>query len=320
MKTLYPDIQPFRTWWLNTSDGHEVCVYESGTPSGQPLLYVHGGPGGGISPSYGRYFDPKHFHVILVDQRGCGQSRPLGRVENNTTWNLITDFENIRKELGIKQWTLWGGSWGTALSLAYAQTHPDVVTAIVLRAVYLARKEDLEWTYKFGMKYVYPEQYEKFLAVLPEKDREDVVNGYYKLFQSGNWNKELEAARNLWALSLRAISLYPQAPDRSLVGWKDDEKMHAAGKIANHYQYHRYFFDEKTALLNNAYKIAHIPVRIIHGRVDMLCPYRTAFTLHRALSNSTLIEVPDACHSSLEPGIVHHLIEASEWLKTFEKP
>ena len=311
LKSLYPKIKPFKTWHLKVSEIHTICIDQVGNPEGIPILYLHGGPGAGISPSYYRYFDPEKFHVILVDQRGCNRSTPLGCTEENTTSDLIEDFERIRKELNIKKWVLCGGSWGSTLSLAYAQAFPEVVSAMILRGVFLGRPEDLDWLYKYGMSEIFPEQYEKYLSILPPEDRDDPVEGYYKLSISGDREKELSAAKEIWNLSLRAMNMGCV----EALGFNfSDELFLAAGKIVIHYQLHGYFLRDKKQIVNNFDKIKHIPTRIIHGRFDVITNYNNAYIAHKNIDNSELIVAENSCHSADEPEIIHHIVDSEDWL------
>jgi proline iminopeptidase len=306
MRELYPEIEPFATWFFDTGDGHRVYVEEVGNPFGKPVVFLHGGPGGGTNSMQRRFFDPARYHIVLFDQRGCGRSTPHASVENNTTWKLVEDVERIRKRLDIERWQVFGGSWGSTLALAYAETHPDRVTELVLRGIFLLRPFELEWFYQQGASNLFPDVWEAYLAPIPEEERSDLVHAYHRRLFGDDDTVRLDAARawTTWEWSTSALR-----PD--FQGGTDDEYL-AFARIENHYFVNRGFFDSLSQLIENAGRIAHIPTVIVHGRYDVVCPVRNAWDLHRALPDSELHIIPDAGHSVAEPGITDALIAATD--------
>lgn len=305
MHQLFPEIEPFKTWFLDTGDGHSLYVEQSGNPQGKPVIFLHGGPGGGTNPNQRRLFDPGAYHIILFDQRGCGKSTPHASVENNTTWHLVADIERIREELGIERWQVFGGSWGSTLALAYAETHPGRVTELVLRGIFMLRPYELEWFYQEGASNVFPDVWESYLAPIPVAEQGDLMAAYHRRLFGSNEDAQLEAARawSIWEWSTSA--LIPEVEGGS------DEKCLAFARIENHYFVNKGFFDTEDQLLANANRLADIPSVIIHGRYDVVCPVRNAWDLHKAMPHAELRIIPDAGHSMAEPGITDALIEAT---------
>ncbi|MET9490098.1 prolyl aminopeptidase [Nocardia sp. NPDC006630] len=318
MRSLYPPIEPYELGMLDVGDGQQLYWEVSGNPDGKPVVFLHGGPGGGTAPFHRQFFDPAAYRIVLFDQRGCGQSTPHiadgASLESNTTWNLVADIEALRTHLGVERWQVFGGSWGSTLALAYAQTHPDRVTELVLRGIFLLRRKEIDWYYNGAAGYVYPDEWEKFLAPVPESDRgDDLVEVYHRLLHSPDEKIATDAAVAWSTWEGATSSLLPQ-PDR-VAETADPRFALAFARIENHYFHHRGFLDEGQ-LLRDIERIAHIPGVIVQGRHDVVCPAVSAWDLHRAWANSELHLVPDAGHAAAEPGITHHLVEATDKYRT----
>lgn len=305
MHQLFPEIEPFRTWFLDTGDGHSLYVEQSGNPQGKPVVFLHGGPGGGTNPKQRQLFDPNAYHIILFDQRGCGQSTPHASVENNTTWHLVSDIEQIREQLGIERWQVFGGSWGSTLALAYAESHPDRVSELVLRGIFLLRPYELRWFYQEGASNLFPDIWESYLAPIPANERNDLMAAYHRRLFGEDQVAKTAAARawSFWEWSTSA--LIPQVEGGS------DDKCLAFARIENHYFVNSGFFDSPDQLLANAGRLSGIPTVIVHGRYDVICPLRNAWDLHKAMPHAAFHIVPDAGHSVAEPGITDALISAT---------
>ncbi|HET9658713.1 MAG TPA: prolyl aminopeptidase [Thermomicrobiales bacterium] len=305
MHQPFPEIEPFHTRFLETGDGHTIYIEQSGNPAGKPVVFLHGGPGGGTNPRQRQLFDPEAYHIILFDQRGCGRSTPHASVENNTTWHLVADTERIREALGIEKWQVFGGSWGSTLALAYAETHPDRVTELVLRGIFMLQPYELAWFYQEGASYIFPDVWEGYLAPIPAEERRDLMTAYHRRLFGDDEAAQLEAARawSLWEWSTSA--LIPEVEGGT------DDKCLAFARIENHYFVNKGFFDTEDQLLANANRLSDIPTVIIHGRYDVICPVRNAWELHKAMPHAELRIIPDAGHSMAEPGITDALIEAT---------
>ena len=309
MRTLYPEISTYQNEQLDVGDEHRLYLEISGNPNGEPILFGHGGPGGGCSPQHRRFFNPEHYKIILFDQRGCGRSTPHGRLENNTTEHLIADIEQIRTHLGLDKWALFGGSWGSTLSLAYAQSHPDRVNALFLRGIFLCRPRDIQWFYQEGASYVFPDHWESFIAPIPADQRNDMVNSYYKVLTSDNELERMAAAKawSIWEGQCSTLD-----PNPSLVEhFGDPHVALAMARIEAHYFSNDSFMSENQ-LLNNCDRITQIPTWIIHGRYDMVCPIEQAHLLAKRLPQAHFDIVRDAGHSAFEPGITDRLIHATD--------
>jgi len=308
MQGLYPEIEPARQWRLAVDAPHELYIEECGNPDGIPVLFLHGGPGAGCVSYHRRFFDPAIYRIILFDQRGAGQSTPHAELEGNTTQALVADIESIREELNIEQWLLFGGSWGSTLSLVYAQTHPQRVSGLILRGIFLCRPQDIYWFYQHGASRLFPEYWEQYLAPVPEPERGDMVSAYYKLLTSDDEPTRLEAAR-AWSLwEGHTISLLP---------CKETEQTFAAAKFALamariecHYFMNQSFLEDNQ-ILNNVDKIADIPAIIVHGRYDVVCPVDQALALHAAWPQAELQVVANAGHAASEPAIIDALVSAT---------
>lgn len=314
MRTLYPPLEPHRDGMLDVGDGQHIYWEESGNPEGKPVVFLHGGPGGGTSPTHRQFFDPAAYRIVLFDQRGCGRSTPHvadgASLEVNTTWHLVADIERLRGHLGIDRWQVFGGSWGSTLALAYAQTHPERVTELVLRGIFLLRRKEIDWYYNGAAGFVYPDEWEKYLAPIPEAERDgDLVAAYHRLLHSPDPDIATAAAVAWSTWEGATSSLLPQ-PDRVAESAEPRFAL-AFARIENHYFVHGGFLEDGQ-LLRDIDRIAHIPAVIVQGRHDIVCPAISAWDLHRAWPGSRLHLVPDAGHAAAEPGITHHLIEATD--------
>ncbi len=311
-RVLYPEIEPYRQGRLAVSGGHELYFEESGNPNGKPVVFVHGGPGGGSEPKQRRYFDPSAYRIVLLDQRGCGKSTPFASLEHNTTWDLVEDLETVRVHLGIDRWQVFGGSWGSTLSLAYAQTHPERVTELVLRGIFLIRREEIAWFYQEGASYIYPDAWQPYLEHIPEAERGDLLRAYHRRLTSDDPAVRLAAAKT-WSVWEGSTSCLLPNPDL-IAKTGGDEFALAFARIECHYFVHDAWLTEGRELLApaNIAKIRHIPTVIVQGRYDVVCPAKTAWDLHRAFPESELHIVPDAGHAAAEPGTVHELISATD--------
>ncbi|QIS10822.1 prolyl aminopeptidase [Nocardia arthritidis] len=314
MRILYPELEPYDTGMLDVGAGDKVYWEVSGNPAGKPVIFVHGGPGGGTEPFHRRFFDPKRYRIVLFDQRGCGRSTPHiadgASLDANNTQNLIADMELLREHLGIERWQVFGGSWGSTLGLAYAQTHPERVTELVLRGIFLLRRKELDWFYNGGIAALFPDEWEKYLAPVPAAERDgDLIEAYHRLLHSPAPEIAQEAAVTWSVYEGSTSSLLPK-PNR--VSESAEPRFALAfARIENHY-FRNGGFLEEGQLLRDIGKIAHIPAVIVQGRYDVVCPATSAWDLHRAWPGSVLHIVPDAGHASNEPGIVDRLVEATD--------
>jgi proline iminopeptidase len=310
LRTLYPPLEPYRTGRLRVSALHELYFEESGNPKGKPVLFVHGGPGGGTEPKHRRFFDPQAYRIVLVDQRGCGQSTPHAELEENTTWHLVADLEQLREHLGIQKWQVFGGSWGSTLALAYAQKHPERVTELVLRGIFLLRKQEIDWFYQRGCSAMFPDAWESYLAPIPEEERGDLLHAYHRRLTGPDPKVRQEAARawSVWEGSTSCL-----LPNADLIArTAGDEFSLAFARIECHYFVNRGFMRTDAQLLEDAHKIRHIPGVIVQGRYDVVCPAESAWALHRAWPEAELRIIADAGHSANEPGITSALVEATD--------
>jgi proline iminopeptidase len=306
---LFPAIEPYREGRLKVSELHTIHYEECGNPKGRPLVFLHGGPGGGIQPDYRRYFDPKKWRIVLFDQRGCGKSRPFAELRENTTWHLVADIEHLRSHLDIDRWVVFGGSWGSTLALAYAQTYPRQVKALVLRGIFLLRRSELHWFYQEGASHLFPDAWEPYLAQIPEGERSDMIKAYYRRLTSRSRKVRRAAAKawSVWEGSTSKLFTDPELVKKFGGGRFAD----AFARIEAHYFVNRGFL-AKDQLLRNARRLRHIPAVIVQGRYDVVCPATSAWALHRAWPEAKLVMVPDAGHSMSEPGIRSALIEATD--------
>jgi proline iminopeptidase len=312
LRVLYPPVKAYNTGFLRVSEVHEIYFEESGNPKGKPAVFVHGGPGGGTDPKMRCYFDPKRYRIILFDQRGCGKSRPHASLVDNTTWHLVDDMERLREHLGIVSWLVFGGSWGSTLALAYAETHPLRVTELVLRGIFLLRRWEIEWFYQNpgGAGALYPDLWERYVEPIPESERGDMVGAYYKRLTSDD-PKVLAKAAQAWSIWEGATSFLRLNPDY-VAKFQQDAYAAAFARIECHYFINKGFFRSDAQLLENVDKIRKIPTVIVQGRYDVICPMKSAWDLHRAWPEADLRIVPDAGHSALEAGNIHELISATD--------
>ena len=311
-RMLYPDLEPFHTGRLKVSPVHELYFEESGNPNGKPVLFLHGGPGGGTEPKHRRYFDPAAYRIVLLDQRGCGRSTPFASLEANTTWDLVSDIEALRKELGIGKWQVFGGSWGSTLALAYAETHPERVTELVLRGIFLLRKEEIQWFYQEGSSWIFPDAWHDYLTHIPVAERGDLLSAYYKRL-TGSDAAVRSAAAKVWSVwEGRTSCLIPNA--ELIARTAGDEFALAFARIESHYFVNDGWLTNGRELLApaNIEKIRKIPGVIVQGRYDVVCPAKSAWDLHTMWPEADLRIVPDAGHAASEPGIVHELISATD--------
>ena len=305
---------PFNSGRLKVSALHEIYYEEVGNPDGRPIVFIHGGPGGGLEPSHRRYFDPAHYRVVLFDQRGCGQSTPYADLRENTTWDLVADMEKLREHLNIEQWTLFGGSWGSTLALLYAEAHPQRTLGLILRGIFLCRRKDLAWFYQAGASHLFPEVWAEYEAVIPEGERHDFMAAYYKRLTSDDRAVRLKAAR-AWSLWEGATSkLIPNQDFIDTFG--TDQFAEAFARIECHYFVNGIWMRHDNQILEDVGRIRHLPCEIVHGRYDVVCPVNQAYDLNQAWPESRLNIVPDAGHSAKEPGILKGLLEATERFKS----
>lgn len=308
MANLYPEIEPYVSHSLAVEKPHILHVEECGNPRGLPVLFVHGGPGAGCEPYHRRFFDPQVYRIILVDQRGCGRSIPHAELEGNNTRALISDMEFVRNHLGVERWLLFGGSWGSTLSLAYAQSHPDRVLGLILRGIFLLRPHEIHWFYQEGASRVFPDRWAQFLEPIPEQERGDLLKAYHRRLTGNNELQRLAAAKawSVWEGSTSTLTPNPAVIDH----FADPFTALSLARIESHYFINNGFL-EPNQLLRDCHKLAGIPGIIVHGRYDIVCPVENAWELHHAWSDSELRIIPDAGHSASEPGIIDALITAT---------
>ncbi|HEY9725766.1 MAG TPA: prolyl aminopeptidase [Chroococcales cyanobacterium] len=315
MRELYPPIEPYREEKLKVSDLHTIHFEESGNPNGKPVIFLHGGPGGGIEPIYRQYFDPEKWRIAIFAQRGCGQSMPHAELRENTTWDLVSDIEKLREHLGIESWVVFGGSWGSTLALAYSQTHPDRCKGLILRGIFMLRRKELRWFYQEGASYIFPDAWEEYLKPIPLDERDDLLSAYYKRLTSKDQETRLEAARawSIWEASTSKLYLSQELLQR----FGDSKFADAFARIECHYFVNGGFFDREEQLLENVDRIRQIPAVIVQGRYDIVCPMISAWELHRAWPEAEFIVAPDAGHSMTEPGIRSALLDATDKFAQF---
>lgn len=305
---LFPPIEPYETNFISV-DGHEIYFEQCGNPEGKPAVFLHGGPGGGGSTSVRRFFDPDIYRIIVFDQRGCGRSKPHACLEKNTTWDLVSDIELIRERLQIKQWLVFGGSWGSTLALAYAQSHPDAVSEMILRGIFMLRKKELDWFYQNGASNIFPDAWEKFIEPIEKSKRDDLISAYYEIFNGKDEEKKIEAAIawSRWEGSTVNLSYNPEMVD----SFSEPEFALAFALIENHYFINKGFLSHEQQLIDNINIIRNIPATIIQGRYDVCTPISTAWELHKNWPEAELIITPFSGHSAFEKEITHELILAT---------
>jgi proline iminopeptidase len=311
-RDLYPSIEPVQSEMLKVSDLHTIYYEQCGALNGRPALALHGGPGGGISPEMRRFFDPARYSVVLMDQRGCGRSAPHAELRENTTWDLVADIERVREKLGIEKWLVFGGSWGSTLALAYAAVHPQRVAGLVLRGIFLVRKSEIDWFYQSGASFVFPDAFARYVSVIPEDERGDLLSAFHKRLTSASANERLRAARAWSRWEGETISF--AGPSALPTRFNEDRFVEAFARIENHYFVNKGFFAHDGWLLDQAARLRHVPCRIAHGRYDMCTPLANAWDLKQRWPELELDVIPDAGHSSLEPGIVDSLVRATDWM------
>ena len=310
MLKLYPPIEARRTGFLRVSDLHEIYWEESGNPQGLPVIGIHGGPGGGSSPEMRRFFDPTVYRIILIDQRGCGKSTPHSELRENDTWALVSDIEAVREHLGIEKWVLFGGSWGSTLALSYAVTHTERVFGLILRGIFLLTESEVRWFYQEGASRLFPDSYDRYIAPIPEAERGDLLHAFYRRL-TGDDKAARRAAAKAWAC-WEGETITIQGPTSRPKRFEEDDFADAFARIECHYFVNKGFFEKDGWLLEQAAeKLANIPGKIIHGRYDVVTPLSTAWGLKEAWPIAELDIVPNAGHSSLEPGIVDKLIRST---------
>jgi len=308
-RTLYPPIAPYSTGTLRVDALHELYFEESGNPRGKPVVFLHGGPGAGANAAVRRFFDPQRYRIVVFDQRGSGRSRPHASLEDNTLAHLLADIEQLRSRLKVERWQVFGGSWGSTLALAYAEACPERVTELVLRGVFLLRAAEVHWFYQAGASHLFPDHWQAFLAPIPEAERGDLLQAYYRRLTGDDPAEQLECARAWSGWEAVTSNLMVSA---AAGRFQSDEFALALARIEAHYFVHGGFLAEPDQLLGNAGRIRRIPGVIVQGRYDVVCPVQSAWELHRAWPESELRIVPDAGHSAFEPGIVHELVEATD--------
>jgi proline iminopeptidase len=308
-RPLYPEIEPYRSGRLDVGDGHSLYWEQCGNPQGKPAVMLHGGPGAGCSPEHRRQFDPQRYNITLFDQRGCGRSTPHASLEANTTWDLVEDMERLRAQVGVDKWLVFGGSWGSTLALAYAQTYPERTTELVLRGIFLFRQQELDWLYRFGASEVYPDKWGEFLAPIPEAERGDIVGAYLKRLIGDDPAEQLKAAKAWSKWEAETVTLLPDP--HVIEEHTSDDFAIAIARIENHYMVNKGWLEEGQ-LLANAHKLKDIPGVIVQGRYDMCTPPVSAWDLKQAWPEVELNIIPDGGHLFTEPGVLDGLIRAAD--------
>ena len=310
MLKLFPAIEPFNTGFMERGC-HEIYYEQCGNPNGKPAVFLHGGPGGGGSTTVRRFFNPERYHIVIFDQRGCGRSKPHGCLEQNTTWDLVEDIEALKNKLGFEKWLVFGGSWGSTLSLAYSQTYPKSVSEMVLRGIFMLRKKELDWFYQEGASNIFPEAWEKFLEPIDISQRDDLMSAYHEIFKSDNTEKKLNAAIawSRWEGSTSSLSYNPDMAD----SFSDPRFALAFALIENHYFVNKGFLEHENQLIESGIDIIrNIPTTIVQGRYDIVCPMTTAWELSKNWPEANLIVAPSSGHTAFEKEITHELIKATE--------
>jgi proline iminopeptidase len=310
MAQPYPPIEPYNTFRMRVGTLHEIYVEESGNPSGTPVVFVHGGPGGGTEPWHRQFFDPRRYRIVLFDQRGCGRSTPHAELRENTTWDLVADMEAIRAKLSIERWVVFGGSWGSTLALAYAETRPERVRGLILRGIFLLRPEEIHWFYQEGASWLFPDAWEHYLAAIPVEEHGDLVQAYHRRLVSEDAFVRRAAAR-AWSIWEGATSKLLPSEDM-IERYGGDAFADAFARIECHYFVNNGFFRNPNQLLEDVHKICHIPGIIVQGRYDVVCPMKSAWDLHRAWPEAELLVVSDAGHAASESGTLARLVDAAD--------
>jgi len=308
---LYPALEPYETGFLKVDEIHELYYEQCGKPTGKPAVVLHGGPGGGSEPYYRQFFDPAVYRVVLFDQRGAGKSKPFACLDKNTTWDLVEDTEKIRKHLKIDKWVVFGGSWGATLALAYAETHPHTVKALVLRGIFTLRRHELLWFYQEGASYLFPDAWDKFLEPIPEVERGDLISAYHRRVTGTDEAVKLACAKawSVWEMTTSRLYVDPKHIARAT---ENDMWAIAFARIESHFFVNGGWFKKEGQLIEEAVKLHDIPGTIVQGRYDLVCPMITAWDLHKKWPKADLKVIPDAGHSAKEPGIVSELVKATD--------
>ncbi|MGA9420898.1 MAG: prolyl aminopeptidase [Rhodanobacteraceae bacterium] len=309
-RTLYAEIEPYDSGFLQVSSLHRLYYEQCGNPDGKPVVFLHGGPGAGCNAKCRRFFDPEAYRIVLFDQRGCGRSTPHAELTDNTTWHLVADIERLREHFAIERWQVFGGSWGSTLALAYAQTHPQCVSELVLRGIFMLRRWELEWFYQKGCDALFPDAWEHYLSAIPVCEHGDLMSAYFRRLTDADAVIRLAAAK-AWSVWEASTSFLRQDP-KHISGSAEDEFALAFARIECHYFVNGGFFESDDQLLRNAACLHDIPAVIVQGRYDVVCPLRSAWDLHRAWPRAELRIVADAGHSAFESGITHELIGATD--------
>ncbi len=311
---LYEIAKPFKTGFLKVSDIHTIYWEVAGNPEGKPAMVLHGGPGGGMQPFYYGFFDPSVYQIVQMDQRASGASTPHACLEDNTTWDLVEDIEKLRQHLKIEKWhTVFGGSWGSTISLSYSQTYPQMVGHLVLRGIFLLRPEEIKFFYQEGSSWLFPEHHEQLRNLLPEVERHDILSGYWRRLNGNDESEKLKFAKawTKWEMATSKLIV-----DETLIEKGEEDKFALAfARIETHYFVNGGFFQKENQLLEDAHLIKHIPTEIVHGRYDVVCPLKSAYDLQKNLENSSLHIIPDSGHSCSEPGIIDALVRATDKFK-----
>jgi proline iminopeptidase len=307
---LYPPIAPYNSAMLRVSDIHELYFEESGNPAGKPVVFLHGGPGAGSNAAVRRFFDPERYRVVVFDQRGCGRSTPHASLEDNTTWDLVADIELLRDHLGIDCWQVFGGSWGSTLALVYAQQHPDRVTELLLRGIFMLRPAELQWFYQEGASRLFPDYWQNFIAPIPVAERDNLIAAHYSRLTGNDTEAMLRSAR-AWSV-WEGVTSNLLVSEAAIGRFQSDDFALAMARIESHYFMHGGFLEDPDQLLDDVAKIRSIPAVIVQGRYDVVCPMQTAWELHKAWPEADFRVVPDAGHSAFEAGIVHELVAATD--------
>jgi proline iminopeptidase len=310
LRELYPEIEPYAAGTLQVDARHTLYYEQCGNPDGKPVVLLHGGPGAGSNAKMRRFHDPAKYRIVLFDQRGAGRSRPHADLVDNTTWDLVADIEQLRALLGIERWQVFGGSWGSTLALAYAQTHPQRVAELVLRGIFMLRRWELEWFYQQGASRLFPDAWEHYLAPIPQAERGDLIAAYHRRLTSDDEAIRLEAAR-AWSIWEGGTSYLHIDPNYA-TSHGDPKFALAFARIENHYFVNRGFFEVEDQLLRDAHKIADIPGVIVHGRYDVVCPIQSAWELHKAWPKAELIVSPASGHSAFEAENVDALVRTTD--------
>jgi proline iminopeptidase len=310
-RDLFPPLEPFRTGRLRLDSRHTMYWEESGNPRGTPVLFLHGGPGAGATPVHRRFFDPSYWRIVIYDQRGGGRSTPLGETQDNSPTHLVGDIETLRRELGITDWLVFGGSWGSTLALLYAETHPERCSGLVLRGVFLARAAEIDW-FLYGIAAVFPEAWRAFSEFIPEAERGNLLAAYHRRLTDPDPRVHMPAAR-AWSMYEGACSTLLPNPE-TIAAFGEDRLALGLARIEAHF-FARYLFSGEADLITRIGRIRHLPGVIVQGRYDMVCPIRSADELARAWPEAEYVVVPDAGHSAMEPGIREQLVLATERLK-----